>query len=424
MSQAFSHAQLLRERGRHEEAVSALLSHLAGNPQDPLAYMELALNRMEIDGQLRQALEDARTASGLLPDVSYTIALQSRILSQLERHGEALTLAESAVAMDPGEAGSWIAKSIALIGLSRWKDAEEASRTALSLDSDNEAASNLLAHTLRMQNRLDASEEESRRRLERNPENAFSFANAGWASLQRGDVKGAENHFKEALRIDPNMAYAKDGLKQSYRARSAFFRLYLKWAFLLQRFSEKNRVLVIIGLVFGFRILRNLAASVHPLLVIPVVVIYYIFVFGSFISGALANFFLLRDPVARLSLEPSEKVEGAVMGVLFLGGLLCFAGGFASGVHALGVAGAAMMVAALPFSMTATNPSVTGKWIFSFITVAILLCGGIITQDIAAHPGRELFVDRAGQFMMPAVLLAVISTWLSMVPALRKAKPR
>ncbi len=424
MNQEFSHARLLRERGRHEEAVSALLSHLARHPQDPLAYMELALNRMEIDGQLNLALEDARTASGLLPDLCHPLALQSRILSELERHKEALALAEAAVTMDPEALDCWNAKAVALIGLSRWKEAEEASRTALSLDSDNESASNLLAHTLRMQNRLDASEEESRRRLERNPENAFSFANAGWASLQRGDVKGAENHFKEALRIDPNMAYAKDGLKQSYRARSAFFRLYLRWAFMLQRFNEKNRIMVILGMVFGFRILRNLAATVHPLLVIPVVVIYYVFIFGSFISGALANFFLLKDPVARLSLDPSEKVEGAVMGVLFLGGLLAFAGGFAGGIHALGVAGAAMMVAALPFSMTVTNPSVIGKWLFSGITVAILLLAGIITVDIATHPGRELFFGLAGLCLVPAVLLAVLSTWLAMVPALRNAKPR
>jgi tetratricopeptide (TPR) repeat protein len=423
MSPDFARAQLLRERGRHEEAVATLLAHLAHHPQDPAAFIELALNRAEISGQLQLALDDARTATGLLPENPYPLALQSRILSELERHKEALPLAESAIALDSEFPYAWNSKCLALIGLNRWKEAEACARICLGLDADDESASNLLALSLRLQNRLDESEDESKRRLARNPENAFSFANSGWAALQRGDIKGAESHFKESLRINPQMEYARDGLKQSYRARSAFFRLFLKWSFFLQRFSANNRFAIVIGLIFGFRILRALAASVHPLLVIPVALLYFIFVFGSWLAGGLANFFLLRDPVARLSLDRGEKIEGAAMGLLFLGGLIALVAGFSLKFYPLGIVGGVMMIATLPTSMVFTNPARIGQIVFGLISVIILMSGLVMAWDVATHPERDMFDGVAGLCFSLVVLLGVGTTWIGMIPALRKSKP-
>lgn len=423
MSAEFTRAQLLRERGRHEEAVATLLTHLAHDPEDPAAFLELALNRSEIPGQRQLALEDARTATGLMPGHPYPISLQARILSELDRPREALQLAESAIALDPEFGHGWISKCLALVGLTRWKEAEVCARTALSLDADDESASNLLAHTLRLQNRLDESESESNRRLARDPENAFSFANAGWAALQRGDINAAEAHFKESLRINPQMEYARQGLKESYRARSAFFRLFLKWAFFMQRFSANNRMAIMIGLIVGFRILRALAASVHPLLVIPVALVYYLFIFGTWLSSGLANFFLLRDPVARLSLDRGEKVEGAVVGSLFFGGFIALVAGFAFKIHPLGIVGGVMMVATLPAAMVFTNPARIGQIVFGFITASILLLGGVMAVDVAAHPYREMLDDTAGLCFSLVILLGVGTTWISMIPALRKSRP-
>lgn len=422
MSADFSHAQLLRERGRHEEAVARLLSHLAHQPEDPDAFIELALNRLEIPGQLNLALQDARTATGLMPGNPFPIALQSRILTRLDREKEALELAESSIRLDPEFDFAWTSKSLALIGLSRWKEAEEASRTALALDADNETASNLLAHVLRMQNRLAESEEETNRRLARDPENAFSFANAGWAALQRGDIKDAEAKFKESLRIDPSMTYAKDGLKQSYRARSAFFRLFLKWAFFIQRFNENNRMLIVIGLVVGFRLLRTLAASVHPLLVIPLALAYYLFLFGSWLSSGLANFLLLKDPVARMSLDPEEKVEGAIMGVLFFGGLAGLVAGIAAGIYPLAAVSGAMIIAALPSSMVLTNPSKIGRVVFGLISVTILVLGVASAIGLVGYTSASPLPDQAGTCLGAILFLGVGCTWLGMIPSLQKEK--
>ncbi len=420
MTAEFTRAQQLRERGRHEEAVATMLSHLARHPEDPHAFLELAFNRMEISGQLGQALADARTATGLLPGDAFPLSLQARILAQLDRPKEALPLAENAIALEPDSGHAWNSKCLVLVGLARWTEAEECARTALALDADDEAASNLLSLTLRMQNRLDESVGESERRLARDPENAFSFANAGWAALQRGDVKGAESHFKEALRIDPEMEYARDGLKQSYRARSAFFRLFLKWSFFMQRFSKGNRLAIAIGLIVGFKVLRVLAASIHPLLVIPLAIVYYLFIFGTWLSGGLANFFLLRDPVARLSLDREEKIEGAAVGLLFFGGIAGLLAGFGFGIHALAVASGVMMIATLPAALVFTKASGRGRVVFGLILAAIFVLGAIAAIDVATHPGRKIMDDTAGACLSFVILLAVASSWLGTVPSLRK----
>ncbi|WP_035605695.1 hypothetical protein [Haloferula sp. BvORR071] len=423
MSTILSRAQMLRQHRRHEEAVAMLHSHLGQYPDDPSAFIELALNRMEMEGAKALALEDARKATGLLPNDPFPQALQSRILSMLDREKEALPLAESAIAIDPEDVYSWNAKTLALCGLHRWAEAEQSARHALELDADDETASNLLAHVLRLQKKLDESEQESRRRLARDPDNAFSFANAGWAALQRHQVKEAENFFKEALRLNPEMKYAREGLKESYRARSGFYRLFLRWAFFLQRFSEQNRTFIIIGIVFGFRIIRTIAQSINPALVLPVFLIYYLFLFGSWLASGIANCLVMKDPIARMSLDRGEKVEGLVVGFLFFGGIaLMFGGFFAAGMD-LAVAGGTMLAAALPFSLVFTNESRMGRAVFLLAGLGVLALG--ISGSIEVH--KQGFDAWKEVFQVPSIsfafLIAMLSTWLAMVPALRQVKP-
>jgi len=424
MSDNFSRAQLLRQHRRYEEAVALLQQQLAQFPDDPDLYIELALNRSEISGAMKLALEDAKRATGLLPDYSFPLALQAQILTQLNREKEALPLAESAVSLDPQSVYAWNTKAIVLSALRRWKDAEECVRESLTLDPDDETASNLLAHVLRMQNRLDDSEEENRRRLARDPENAFSFANAGWAALQRGKISEAEGFFKESLRLDPELSHGREGLKEAYRARSTFYRLFLRWAFFMQQFSEKNRFLMVIGIIFGFKILRAVAEKIHPILVGALVVVYFVFLFGTWMASGLANFFLLRDPVARLSLDRGEKAEGLAVGLLFFAGLITFVTGFSLGNNPLTFGGGALMVASLPATMVFTNPSKFGQVVFGSAAVVVILLGVVAVMDILKNPERVVMEGIAGLAVSIAALIALGTTWLAMVPALRKGSAR
>lgn len=416
-------ARNLRERSRHEQAIATLMAYLVHYPEDAIAHVELALNHLEIPGQLQQALQSAKTATSLIPDESYPLALQARILNRLEKHKEALALVDSAITLDPDEPYNWVTKCLIYMGLKQWAKAEEYARQALALDADDDSASALLSHVLRMQNKLDASEEETRRQLARNPENAFSFANAGWASLQRNDVKTAEGHFREALRLDPEMEHARDGLKEAYKGRSPIYRIFLKWAFFMQRFNQKNQWAIVIGIIIGFRLLRTLVASIHPLLVVPLAIAYYLFIFGTWLANPLGNLLILKDRVARHSLEPSEKYESLLVGFLFFGGIVALAIGAAFSSIPVMAAGGTLMIAALPGALIITNPSTKGRLVFGAASLIVLVAGAVMCVDMSMHPQREIFDGVSGTAFTWMIIAGVGSTWLASVKSLRQKTP-
>lgn len=422
MSALLQRARLLREHRRHDEAVASLYQHLASEPQDAQGHVELALNRLEIPGQRKQAIDDIRRAIALQPDTSFYHALHAIILCRLDEEAQGLVAAEQAIAIDPENDTGWYAKGLALAGLKRWKEAEVALRQALELDPDSESASNLLSHVLRMQNRLDESEEETKRRLARDPENAFSFSNAGWAALQRHKVQEAENLFREALRLDPEFEYAKLGLKESFRARSAFYRMFLRWSFFMQRFSEKNQNFILVGIVLGFRVIRKAVAAIHPMLLIPLFFVFYVFLFGTWLATGIANLLILKDRIARLSLDRSEKVEGIVVGGGFLLGLCLGIGGLAAQLPVLALSGAVMMLTAIPTSMVFTNASKLGRVVFGSFAVLSYLLGAAGIVSFVSDPANDLMKDGIVALIGP-LMLTMIATWIAMIPALRKRNP-
>lgn len=133
---------------------------------------------------------------------------------------------------------------------------------------------------------------------------------------------------------------------------------------------------------------------------------------------------MLKDPVARLSLDPAEKAEGIAIGVLVFGGLLGLIAGYAIPFHPLAAIGGTMLATALPASMCFTNPSKKGQAVFGLISFASLIIGAVMAYDIFTHPGREMLAGAAGNHMTVILILCAGSTWLSMVPSLREEKPQ
>lgn len=431
MSSELARARLLRERGRHEEAAAMLFSHLAHHPEDPDAFVELAINRSEIPGQLNLALADAMTACGLRPGNAFLLSLQSRILAKLNRREESLEMAQAALAANPDLVHGWISKGFALSTLGRWKEVEESAHSALRLNPDDPAASNLLVEALRFQNRLDDSDAITRQRLAQNPENAFLFANAGFTALQRGDIKLSEAHFLESLRINPQSKHAKNGLKEAYRARSAFYRLFLKWSFLKFRLHPHSGSMWTVAIIGGgIFILVNILNKTPPqyvpfigfmMIVLPILA-FFATLFFAVLSAGIANFLLLKDPVARASLDLAEKIEAATTGPLFFGGSLALLVGGLLKYPPCAIAGGAVIAAAIPASLIFANSTPKGRTVFGIFLLAMILLGGYMTVDAIRHMGH--LVD--GNFFLSAFLMSlliILSGLLRRQPSFRRTPP-
>jgi len=419
------HPQLLRglqlkELGRYADAESAFKEALAQEPNDAFALHQLAACQWHIPGRHKDALQTIGQAIAAEPNASEHHVLRAFILCVLDRPKDALASARSALELSPTDTGAFCAEAQAWLQMENWPNAERAAREALALDADNSTAANQLAQTLRLQNKQVENAAHLAGMLARDPDDAFTHANAGWSALQRGERVAAETHFREALRIDPDFDYAREGLLTSFRARSPLYRLYLSYTFAMQRLTRGSRWVVIVGLFIGVQVTRFLPAVAGTILI----AVYFLFVLWVWVARPVGNFLLLFDSFARYALRPREKLEAGVVGgslglavlslVAVLPSYLMNAVRFENVVLFL-AAGA--IAVSFPLSLTFTNRSRLGARVFGSIG-AVGVLATVVAVAMECTPSGP--PEAVATFFQFACLACVLSTWLGNVPSLIK----
>jgi tetratricopeptide (TPR) repeat protein len=402
----------LKELGRYAEAAQVFQEALAADPNDAFALHQLAGCQFQMPERRRDALQTIRQAIALEPNEAEHHVLQSFILCVLDRPKEALASARAALSLDPHSSAAFSAEAQAHLQSEQWAQAERAARQALELEADSTIAANQLAQALRLQNKLEENAGHLAAMLARDPDDAYTHANAGWAALQRGDRPGAEGHFREALRLDPDMEFAREGLLNSFRARSPFYSAYLRYCFFMQRLSSGSRWALIIGLYVAAQFGKHLQGGLG----LAIVILYFVFVLWVWVARPVGNLFLCLDRFARYALRPREKIEALVVGGGMLAGLVIVAASLAPALHRLDTLGIGLIAAAFPLSMTFTNGSRSGTLLFGAIGAITLLSAIVLTLPVRLETIATPFfgVSCAG---------CLLSTWLGNVSALRKPLP-
>jgi len=156
--------------------------------------------------------------------------------------------------------------------------------------------------------------------LSRDPNDAFSHANQGWNALHRNDPRRAQEHFREALRLDSTMDYARQGLLEALKARNPVYRVMLAYFLWMGRMSGKIQWAFAIGVMFGNRIINTLSET-HPQLAwffVPLQVLFYAFIYLSWTAIPMFNFTLLFDRFGRHVLTRRERNAALIFGASFL----------------------------------------------------------------------------------------------------------
>ncbi len=396
----------LLQQDRYEEAARFFREALASDTQSAWTFFRLALCELNLK-QPKEALREIDAALALEPNEGDFHALRALALAQTDRLPQAVQAAETAIAKTPSSVFAHVALGQVRSQQKEWALAEQSARQALALDAEDENAAALLATTLRIQNKRADGEALVAQMLARNPESEQSHIEAGWSALRRGDHRKAEDHFLEALRIDPLNEYARAGLKESFKSRSPLYRMYLEYAFFMQRFTAKHQWLLIIGLLLMVKFARALLGPVG----VAIGLLYLLFVFFVHFALPLGNLQLLLDPRARHALDPEEKQEATfVSGSLILGLLAVAVGLLAKGNVLLIFTGLCLVGMALPLRYIFTNRSAIGRYLFGsfvlFILLTILMVFLPFLQPVAFAFGGV------------AALLVMLTTWLSGVPSL------
>jgi Tfp pilus assembly protein PilF len=308
-------ATLLFEQHRFADAEQALALALGEEPENMLAHglMALCLLRREAFGE---ATEHAEQAVAAAPDNAWPHGVLASVWLLRHDLSKAQAAAEQALALDPSSAERHVLLGRIYFVQSQWQRALEEAFAALAQDPESVDALNLKAECFRKLGKGDLAGSQLQAALAVDPENSETHASLGWLALQQGDRRKAKEHFREALRLDPNSEWAREGVLEAIKAWNPVYRLFLKYIFLMQSLGRRGQWGVIVGGYVGYRIIGDIARNSPqwaPYLY-PFIVAYIAFVLLTWLARPLANLSLRLHPLGKLALSHDERIASNWIG--------------------------------------------------------------------------------------------------------------
>lgn len=315
---------LLMQHKRYQDA-KILLSELMAQDANNSFYFKLLAEINYQEDDYIKALELINTAIGIDPGNSDFYHTKARILLQNNQVKEAENTIQEAITLYPFDADYFALDSYIKMNLKKYNEALELADRALSIDAENIFALNQRSAALVKLNRKEESFETIEGALREDPNNAYTHANYGWGLLEKGEHKKAQEHFKQALSNDPNYGYAQSGILEAIKATNPLYRLYLRYAFFMNKLSGKGQWMFMIAFFFGTRLIRSIA-NANPTLapfLYPIVIVLTIFAFSTWIIEPIGNLFLLFNSYGKHLLDKKEKLSAILV---FISLVICLTG--------------------------------------------------------------------------------------------------
>ena len=299
--------EILYHQDRFDQAEKELRLALAEEPNDGFAHSILALVLTKQKKYL-DAIESARIGITLSPDEPYPFYAMSFVQFARNDVKEAEAAIRFAIALSPGDADFHSFLAIIEHKKCRWKESLEAAEQGLANDPEHIGCINSRAEALVKLGRNIEANAALSSALQRSPEDAYSHANLGWSLLEQNKPDQALNHFREALRLEPSLEYARQGIVEAMKAHFFLYRWMLNWFLWMMKLRDKMRWGVIIGAYFGYQVLKSIANN-NPALspfITPILVIYVVFVVMTWVASPLFNLVLRTNKFGRLALSKVE----------------------------------------------------------------------------------------------------------------------
>jgi tetratricopeptide (TPR) repeat protein len=415
MSTAYQRGIVLFQQGRYDLADGEFRKELASAPDNSQAHAFLALCLSE-QKQNEDALREADEAVRLDPEEAFCHFARGHILCNQERLKDAEAAVQEAIRLDPVNAGHFGLLARVELGRRRWSAALDAAERGLALDPEDLVCTNLRAMALVQLGRKDEAAQTLGSALANDPENALTHANQGWALLHRGDHGRALEHFREALRIDPDLDWARRGIIEALKARHLIYRLMLRFFLWMGRQSTVAQWVVILGFIFGRKILADLARS-HPALepfIVPILALTFAFLLLTWIASPLFNLLLRLNRFGRLALSRDQRIASSWIGACFLAAVAFFVANLvhptALTIFGLMYFGFLLMPLAVTFQQAAGKP----RWLVAAYTGVVALLGlPILSLGLFGPASPWTDIPRASELFSYFLYGSVFSTWIS-----------
>jgi tetratricopeptide (TPR) repeat protein len=328
MSDYLTRAQILLNQSRSDQAEVELRKRLAEQPDDPVAHAFLAIS-LNAQGKTKEALQEAHQAVGFGPHLSFVYYVLAEVLHESDRYAEAKAAIEEAIRLDPEDADYYGRLSSIQLDLNKWNEAVSAAEEGLAIDPENVTCTNCRAIALIKLGRKTEAGEAVEAALAHDPENPITHANLGWTLLHQNKPNTAMESFREALRLDPTLEWARKGILHAMKARNPIYRLFLNYLLWMSRLSKGARWGMVIGVYFLFRILSGMNRAIPALkpILTPILILYLLFVLLTWTAQPLFNLLLRFNRFGRLALSREEiMASNWVAFFVFLALLFALAG--------------------------------------------------------------------------------------------------
>ncbi|WP_309385383.1 tetratricopeptide repeat protein [Cerasicoccus frondis] len=336
--------------GRSREAEEIARDWVVEDPNNPESFYWLT-RAMLNQRKHREALKPVEAAIALDAMDARFHNIQAEALFFSGKHRAAIKSLNTAIELDPDSEDNLILLGYVQLKLGQRPKALESANRALALNPVSTEALQLRASVLARMNKKEAAEADMAQVLADAADDDSAHLTQGWNCLLGGSYQQASTHFAEALRIDPTNDGARQGLLQTFKARSVVYRVlfgFLLWYAKLPTMGQ----LAFLG---GFILLRDdipywLGMATNSVAVY-ILVDFSITVFLILLlaKDALFNLVIYCDPSTRIALNDEEQ-RGVIWSSLFLLGIgaaamaRLFTGDYLYVTHALAMALGASIV--------------------------------------------------------------------------------
>jgi tetratricopeptide (TPR) repeat protein len=299
--------EILLETKRYRDAETMLREALAVDPNSAYAHGLLSFTLYQL-GRNVEALREAEAAIGLAPNDPSGHFYRALALLALERVRSAMSAIQEAIRLDPENARYHAMVSRIHAKHKSWQKALQAAEEGLRFDPENVQCINLRGLALVNLGQRDKAEHTIAAALARDPENALTHANQGWARLHAGDHEQALTHFREALRLNPLLDWARAGIVEALKARNPIYRLVLRYFLWMSRLTDAEQGETIAVVSGAWYALRTIARQVPILYIVvwPLSLLYSAFAVLTWTARPLFALALRFNRLGRHALPEKE----------------------------------------------------------------------------------------------------------------------
>ena len=200
---------LFFQHGRYADAECEFLRALQDDPDSAEAHALLGLARNRLN-RADEALASCREAVRLAPEWSYPHYALGYVLEKNDRFEEAAQALEEAIRLSPLTAYFHSHLAFTRHRQGRYADALACADEGLRCDGQHVDSLNRRAMALAALDRFEEAEQASRTAASLAPEDASTLGNFGYVLYKRNKAAEALGVLRETLRLDPDMAWAKE----------------------------------------------------------------------------------------------------------------------------------------------------------------------------------------------------------------------